>query len=174
MRTSRLAALSLIYNFKEHMHNNGFTTETAVGSGLPYVNVQTKDQAYENMSVPSVVVYPSSGGDEELQLGGGYWINFIYNFDIYAGTDAELLDLVDLVRQFVESDSALMRYDQYPPSYQVSDGIVRTIYSGGTPSYVCQISFENRTVNFFDRFNTIGEMKAHTAQVSTTVSIPSS
>jgi hypothetical protein len=149
------------------------TTEEAVGSGLPYIKVQTKDQAYSDMSIPCIVVYPSSATDEELQLGGGYWLAWLYNFDIYAQSDGQLLEIVDLVREFVQSPTSILRYDQYWPSYQVLDGLVRSIYSGGEPALVCQGFFENRTVNFFDRFNTIGEMKAHTAQVSTVISIPS-
>lgn len=174
MNLSRMVALSIIYNFKEELHSKGFTTDDTLAGQFPFIKVQTKDQFYESMSVPCIVVYPYHIGDFPLQIGGGYWIDYGYNFDIYAGTDGEMLELTDLTTQFLQRDSNVLRYDEYRPSYQVSDGFVRSIYQEGTPSLVCSLMFEDRKVTFLDRFNTIGEMKAHASQVSVTALVPSS
>lgn len=174
MKNSRLSILSIIYNFKEHLHDEGFNTVAGLegASTIPFIRVSAKDQAYSDWSVPCVVIYPSAGSDSELQLGGGYWINQHVNFDIYAKTDSQLLDLVDYVMGFVEHNSYLYRYDLNAPTYQVLEGKVRTLYEAGIPENVCHMYFENRTVTFMDRVDTIGEARAHAAQVRTVVSTP--
>ena len=172
MQITRLCSISVIYQLKEHLHNNGFTTEAAYSSAFPFVKVLTKDQAYTQLDPECIVVYPSNQFDQGLQIGGGYWIRTLYNFDIYANSDGKLSDLVDLVRIYLETDSNILRYDQHAPTYQVSDGLVRTIYPDGTPAQVCQMSFENRTVTFLDRVTTIGEATAHSAQMTSVISIP--
>lgn len=176
MKMSRLVAMSLVYNFKEYLHNRGFNTESGLtaASGLPYIRIQTKDQFYKDMVAPSIVIYPFNISDTPLQIGGGYWIEYSFNFDIYGVSEAQTLELCDYTREFLESNSSVLRYDQYRPVYQVLDGLVRSTYQGSTPTLVCSLVFDDRRVSFLDRFNTIGEMKAHAAQVSVSALTPSS
>jgi len=173
MRMSRLVTLSVIYNFRDYLHARGFTTDESLSaSGFPYIHVQSKDQAYTTLTVPSIVIYPSSLFDSELQIGGGFWMKMMFNMDIYASSDAQVLEMSDMLMEFIESPSYLFRYDLSTPSYQVSDGLVRPTYSNGSPVPVSQMYFENRTVVYFDRVTPIGEKKAHTAQVTAVVSVP--
>jgi hypothetical protein len=173
MRLSRLVTLSVIYNLRDYLHNRSFTTdESLTVSGFPYIHVQSKDQAYTTLTVPSIVVYPSSLFDSELQIGGGFWMKSMFNMDIYANSDAQVLEIADMIMEFIESPTYLFRYDLTTPTYQVSDGLVRPMYSNGSPIPVSQMYFENRTVVYFDRVTTIGEKKAHTAQVTAVVSVP--
>lgn len=160
--------LSVIYGLKDYLHSQGFTTETEfISSGFPYIGVKAKDQAYGDLEPPVIVVYPSSVYDNELQIGGGYWIRTVVNFDIYATSEAQLFEIVDLVRQFVERKTYVYRYDQAIPSYQVSDGIIRPLYTGVAPAAICDLQFENRVVTFMDRMGTVGEADAHSAQITT-------
>jgi hypothetical protein len=174
MRVTRLTLLSIIYGLKEYLHNRGFSTDSGIASGFPYIVVQTRDQAYEDLKVPSVVVYPSGESDQELQLGGGYWIRVMVHFDIYGKTDGQMLDLLDHVREYIESPIYIQRYDLNTPSYQVSDGLVRTIYSDGAPTTITQCYFEDRSSMIFGRVDSIGESKAHTAQVTAVLFVPTS
>jgi hypothetical protein len=166
MKISRLLVVSIIYNYREYLHSKGFTTDTDC-SGFPYIKVSAKDQAYNQWSVPCIVVYPVQGYDKELQIGGGYWLHNMMAFDIYGASESQLLDLVDYTMEFVEHNSSVYRYDENAPTYQVSSGLVRTVFEGGSPERVCPIYFENRTVTFMDRVDTIGEARAHAAQLRT-------
>jgi hypothetical protein len=172
MKISRLAVLSSVYEFKDYLHNRGFTTESSVGSGLPHIKVQFKDAVYGELSAPSVVIYPASMVESDLQIGGGFWLKTLMRFDIYAQSEGQMFDLVDYVREFIESPIYIRRYDLSIPSYQVLDGLVRPIYSGDDPSPVAQVYFEDRTTMFFDRVDIVGEATAHTAQVTAVLHVP--
>lgn len=171
MRLSRLITLSVIYGLRDYLHEEGFTTVPSV-TGMPYVYVGTKDQSYSSMTVPSVIVYPTGELDEELQIGGGHWVKPLLTFDIYGSTDGQTSDLVDLCRQFTESPRWVLRYDLFRPEYQEIEGKVRPTYSSGNPQPVAQMYFDSRAVTFVDRTHTVGEMKAHVAQLTTTLFVP--
>jgi hypothetical protein len=172
MRLTRQLTISLIYNLKHYLHEKGFTTEEGFVSQFPYVRILTKDQAYGTLVSPCIVVYPATAFDEELQIGGGYWVKTLYLFDIYADSDAQMLELTDIVRQFAETNTHIYGYDVAQPSYQVFDGIVRDYYVGDSPAEVATVYFENRSITFFDRMDTVGESTAHVAQLSTVAAVP--
>jgi hypothetical protein len=173
MRLTRLILLSTINNYKEKLHEAGLNTDPELVTNLPFVAVTPKDEKYRPLwKAPCVVIYASNISDKELQIGGGFWHSPIINFDIYGLNEGQLYELIDITEEFVRSVSKVKRYDLSEPTYQVSDGLVRTYYESGFPNEVCQMSFDNRIVAFLPRNDTIGEATAHSAQLTTVVSVP--
>lgn len=168
MRRTRLTLTSAIYKVKENLHGAGLATESYL-TGYPYVKVCTSDTAYDPWNTPCIVVYNSSAYDKPLQLGGGFWNSWIYHFDVYAESEGQLHELVDIIWDMVRANLHVYRYDINKPTYQVLDGSIRTVYLSGAPTLVCDALLDKRAVTFLPRQDTIGEATAHAAQITVEV-----
>jgi hypothetical protein len=168
MRRTRLTITSAIYGVREKLHAEGLSTDSSL-SGFPFVNVTTSDKAYTPWSAPCVVVYSSTAYDRALQLGGGFWNQWILHFDVYANTEGQIQELTDIVWDYCRGNMHVYRYDEKQPTYQVLSGSIRTVYLSGAPTLVCDALLDKRAVTFMPRQDTIGEATAHAAQITVEV-----
>jgi hypothetical protein len=172
MDLTRNTVLSIVYGLKNQLHYEGYNTAESITTITPVIKVLARDQAYKGLSAPSIVVYPASGFETDLQIGGGYYVHTLFTFDIYASKDGEMYKLVDVVRRYLETTDSLKIYEGASfPEYQVLDDKVRETYSGTVPSTSSMLYFSEVRVQYLDRATLVGETRAHRAQVTALVDV---
>jgi hypothetical protein len=174
MNLTRSVTLSVIYGLRNQLHWEGVPTIPEPTISATYVRVLTKDQVYGELETPSIIAYPSAQYEEELQIGGGFILSTGFTFDVYARTDGEMYNLVDITRHYVETTDMAKNYETGFPEYQVLDGKLRETYSGAVPQTIGMMYFSNVRVQYLDRVTLIGETRAHRAQVVAVIEVATS